>query len=80
MKPDGTPAMVGNGLQALQLQPGGVLTPILPPTAHSTASTFVPVTVSGVSTTELLSSSFCVQNIVEMNLGNPLHACDKILF
>ena len=48
LKPDGTQTVVGNSLQALQLQPGGVLTPILPPT-QSGAPTFVPVTVSGVS-------------------------------
>ena len=55
LKTDGAQAVVGNGLQALQLQPGGVLTPILPPTAHSGAPTFLPVTVSGVSARGLLS-------------------------
>ena len=48
LKPDATQTMVGNGLQALQLQPGGVLTPILPP-AQTGAPTFLPVTASGVS-------------------------------
>ena len=65
LKPDGAQAVVGNGLQALKLQPGGVLTPILPPTAHSGAPTFLPVTVSGVSATEFLSWSICLQKIVK---------------